>query len=236
MHTAQGTVLQSLRAVQTFLDDHADRLAGVVASGARKDLDDLVAQLDVQIGEQSAGSISVKGATQKHRTLRTILMRDHMTPIARIAVASLPNTPEVQPLKMPRGQPSAQRLAAAAHGMAKAATPFADVFVHAGMPADFAAQLTTAADAMMHSVNDRTTIRGKRGGATKGLKSSLSQGRKVVHVIDAFVRTALQDDAGLLAHWNIVKRVKKAPTSVTTPAAAPLPAATPNTATAAAAA
>jgi hypothetical protein len=65
---------------------------------------------------------------------------------------------------MPRGRPTTERLAAAANGMAKAAVPFSPVFVSAGLPQDFVAQLNTATDAMLVALNDRTQNRGRRGG------------------------------------------------------------------------
>ena len=36
MHTAQGNMLQSLRAVHAFLDENAAKLTGVVNTGARQ--------------------------------------------------------------------------------------------------------------------------------------------------------------------------------------------------------
>jgi hypothetical protein len=93
--------------------------------------------------------------------------------------------------------------------MAKAATPFAGVFVAAGVPADFVTRLDAAADALLVSLSDRAQSRGKRSGATKGLKSQLASGRKIVHILDAFVKSALKDEPALLANWNAVKRVRK---------------------------
>jgi hypothetical protein len=132
-----------------------------------------------------------------------------MAPISRIARSDLPQTPEIEPLKMPRGRPTIEKLSAAAFGMAKAATPFASVFIAAGLPADFVARLDAAADALVVSLSDRAQSQGKRSGATKGLKSQLVSGRKIVHILDAFVKSALKDDPALLANWNAVKRVRK---------------------------
>ena len=150
------------------------------------------------------------GATRKHQTLRRALMRDHMLPIARIAAADLPDTPEVQPLKMPAGRPSAQRLAAAAYGMAESAAKYPDVFTRATLPPDFPAQLTAAADAMIASIGDRTKSRLVHRGATMGLTTILGIGRKIVDVLDALVKSRLHDQPGLLAAWESAKRVKQA--------------------------
>jgi hypothetical protein len=161
------------------------------------------------VSDQTGSALASQGVTLKQHTLRRALLRDHMAPISRIARSDLPQTPEIEPLKMPRGRPTIERLSAAAFGMAKAATPFAGVFIAAGLPADFVARLDAAADALVVFLSDRAQSRGKRSGATKGLKSQLASGRKIVRILDAFVKSALKDDPALLANWNAVKRVRK---------------------------
>ena len=84
-----------------------------------------------------------------------------MAPIARIAKVRLPDTPELAALRMPRGRPTILGLAAHAEGMAAAAAPFTDVFVAAGLPADFIVQLHTAVDAMLEPVNVRKQTRSR---------------------------------------------------------------------------
>src|SRR5258707_8692085 len=112
MQTMQGRALESLRAVQAFLDAHADKLAAVVNSGQRKKLDAIVAEVDGHERAQGGNNLAAQTATQSHRSLREVLLREHMTPIATIAAAELPDAPEVQPLRLPRGKPSIERLRA----------------------------------------------------------------------------------------------------------------------------
>jgi hypothetical protein len=209
MQTTQGSVLQSLRAVKAFLDTNAEKLAGVVTTGARKRLDQAIDELSGHTSDQTGSFLASQGATQKQRSLRRALLRDHMAPIARIAKADLPFTPEIEPLRMPAGRPTAERLATLAYGMAQAARPHAAVFVDAGLQPDFVLQLTGAADAMLNAIDDRVANRGKRTGATKGIKYKLIAARKIVHILDSFVRTALKDDPPLLGTWNTVKRVSQ---------------------------
>jgi hypothetical protein len=237
MQTAQGNMLQSLRTVQAFLEENADTLAGVVKTGARQKLQDAIGELSTHASEQTGSTLAAQGATQKQRALRLALVRDHMAPISRIARADLPYTPEIEPLRLPKGRPSTEKLAAAAYGMAKAATPFSEVFVAAGLHTDFIAQLEGAADAMIVSLSERSQSRGKRSGATTGLKAKLRAGRNIVQVLDAFVKSALKDDPALLANWKTVKRVLKvtgrAAAAPAIPAPKPAPARTPATASAA---
>lgn len=211
MQTKQGNMLQSLRNVEVFLDQNATQLAGVVESDVRQRLTDAITSLQAHVSAQSEGSLGSRGATQKHRSLRRALVRDHMIPIARIAAADLPDTPELRPLRMPDAGVSVQRLAAAAYGMAETAQKYADVFTRATLPADFAKQLTAAADAMISSIGDRTRNRLVHRGATAGLKNSLAAARKIVGVLDALVRVRLQDQPSLIAAWESAKRVTQLP-------------------------
>jgi hypothetical protein len=221
MQTDQGNTLQSLRAVHAFLDQNAAKLTGVVNTGARQSLDDTIAQLSIHVTDQTGNNLAAQGATQKKASLRAALLRDHMAPIARIAAAKLPTSPAIE-LKMPRRGPATETLAALAYGMAQAAAPFSAEFVAAGLPEDFIPQLNAAADAMLEAVNERTQNRGKRGGATTGLKEKLSKGRKIVHVLDAFVKSALQDDPPLLANWDMVKRVQRRTGRAASPSPSPV--------------
>jgi hypothetical protein len=229
MQTTQGSVLESLRSVQTFLTDNADKLGDVAKTGARQKLDEAIVELTTHAEEQQGRHLAAQGNTQEQRSLQVILRRDHMAPIARIARAELPPTPAVEPLKMPRGRPTVARLAALADGMANAAAPFADTFISAGLPQDFIAQLRAATGAMLSAVDERNQNRGKRGGATTGLKQKLGRARRIVHVLDAFIQTQLKDDPALLSSWNIVKRVRRPSNRPATQATSPTssPATTP---------
>jgi hypothetical protein len=209
MRTTQGHTLRSLRAVQTFLIDHAERMPAVANAGARKKLDDVITELHAYAATQAGSDLTGRGAIGKRVTLRRTLVRGHMAPIARIARAALPQSPELEVFRVPRGKPTPERLAAAASGMAKAAEPHAAVFIEYGLPADFVARLTVAAEAMLDAVDNTKRHRGDRVGATKGIAIALSTGRKLVHILDAFVQHAIGDDLTLLTSWRSVSRVQR---------------------------
>ena len=223
MQTRQGSMLQSLRNVESFLDKHADVLGTVVQSGTRQQLSDAIAALATHVSGQAGSNLASRGATQKHYALREVLIHRHMAPVARIAAANLPHTPELMPLRMPPRNAPAEKLAAAAYGMAKAAAPFTDVFTTAGLPADFIQQLTAAANAMTSAVDERALERNTQRGATTGLRAKLAAGRKIVYVLDAFVMNALADDPALLSSWNGAKRVRIIPPTPVAPSTTPAP-------------
>ena len=209
MQTYQGNLLESLRNVKTFLDLHADRLAGVIRTGTRTTLLEAIVDLEGFSNQQAAGAGASKNATSVQRALRRSLIHDHMSVVSRIGRAKLPSTPELANLTMPRGTPSATKLAEAAFEMANSAEANTQVFVDAGLPPDFVAQLKGAASAMIGARQQRAMSRVSRAAATKGLKSKLSAGRKIVLVLDAMVSTALRSEPALLAGWKQAKRVSK---------------------------
>ena len=63
MQTVQGNVLQSLRSVQTFLDENAEKLGEVVKTGARQRLDETIAETTRYVAEQSGNSTGAQNAT-----------------------------------------------------------------------------------------------------------------------------------------------------------------------------
>jgi hypothetical protein len=228
MQGMQGNVARSLRSVKEFLIENADQLGDIVTSSASTKLDEVIATLETHVAEQAGSHLAFQGSTLKRQALITVLVRDHMAPVARIAQADLPRIPEIDVFRTPRRNLSVERLAAAAYGMAREATPFADHFVKAGLHPDFINRLTAAADAVVHAADDGAQSKGRRTGATKGVRTALQTGRKLVQVLDALISSALASDPALLANWKQVKRVRQ-PTSRPTSTPAPSPIATPGT-------
>lgn len=207
MKTTQAHSLETLRAVQRFLDDHDAALPGVSLTGARRKLDEIVSTLDAHAATQVGAGIAAQMSTRVQTKLEIVLRRDHMTPIARIARAELPSIPDLSALRMPRGRSTLDKLAAHAYAMAEVAERHHDVFVAAGLPSDFAARLRGAAEEMLGARTTRTQRRGDSAAATAGLRLSLRAGRRIVGVLDAFVQMAVADDPSLRSSWLAVKRV-----------------------------
>ena len=209
MQQHQGNMVSSLRDIEEFLDGNAVKLAGVVQSSLKANLRDAIVELDGHAADQSGNTTEAQSSTARHRAERTALTRDLMAPIARIARVQLPGVVGIETLRMPKTRINAEQLAAAARGMAIAAAPYAATFIAAGVPADFATQLNSISDAMLGFRITRAQSIGRVSGATERLRDRLTEARRVVHAIDALVKTTLKDDPTLLASWNQVKRVRK---------------------------
>ena len=202
MKQSQARLAQSLRAVQGFIANHADRLPGVARSGARRKLDELVQTFSDDADSQAASDLAAQMATREHHALRTALLRDHMQPIVKIAALEASALPALSVLRMPPRWASPERLHAYALGMADSAAQSAHVFTAAGLPANFAEQLTDAADATLAAVGARTSRRQARARATAGVRVTISAARRAVGALDALVTSALHTDAALLVAWK----------------------------------
>ena len=220
METRQNNTLFALTNAEKFIARNADKLPAVATTGMRTKLSNLIVELQHNAVGQGVSSLHAQSITQKHRQLRNVLVRKHMNPIAAVAAAELPHTPELAPLRKPGARFSAANLALAAAAMAQTAASFSDVFIAAGRPADFVARLRSATEAMTEARHDRSLVLGNRIGATSALASSLSAARKVLRAVDSFVRESLDGDPQLLRDWNAVKRVKRLAVFAT-PAAEP---------------
>ncbi|MDB4899741.1 MAG: hypothetical protein JWN53_1549 [Gemmatimonadetes bacterium] len=211
MQAKQNNKLETLHHIQAFLVENTARLPRLAGAGILRSFDEAVTEISTLAQTQAGGGVAAQGTTRQHRTLRDALVRDHMAPVATIAAVALPSTPELAPLRLPRSRMSAANLALAAHAMADTAEQHQAVFVAAGLPADFGPQLGAAADAMMESLRHRSQTVSVRRGATTSMNARFLAARKVVSVIDRFVRSDLKDQPVLLASWRSVTQVRRTP-------------------------
>jgi hypothetical protein len=244
MHVLQEFILEALRRVQRFLEDNTPLLDAVNQSEARKRLDETVTQMGSHAVDQVAGRRSAVGETAKQRAMRLALRNNYMEPIAVIAGQKLREQPEFTVLRLPPWNVKGARLTAAATDMANAAEKYTDLFVQAGLPTDFVAQLRAATVRLDESIDVRGQGRGQQVGATSGLKAVASQARALIRVLDAVVRPKLGTNDALLREWDFAIHITRPRTVASaTPAgttssststsagSTPTPAATPKPAT-----
>jgi hypothetical protein len=224
-------MLTALESTRRFLDDNQAALVGVVSPATRQKLDDTIGELASTATAQDQFTRDLKGSFAVQAACRTALIRDHMAPIAKIATLELSHVPELVKLSLPRKRVTIQQLGALADGMAEAARPYAQIFVDAGRRTDFIDRLKQAADQMRAAAYDGAQGRVRIKGTTTGLTQKLSRARKVVHMLDAFVKEAVSSDKSILDSWNIAKRVRLSTSSAhtTTPGASTPAATTPAT-------
>ena len=198
---------EALRRAQQFLDAHADVFGAVNASDARKQLDAALAKLDSAVDLQLARDREARG--EKHHT--EVLERDlrdrHMMPVVKFALGKLAGTPNIKALTPSASQLKGARLADAARAMAVAATSHAALFKAAAFPADFAQQLTAAADAVQGSIDARRRKVADRRNATSAVEAALKDGRAAALQLEGAVGRLVPRHTPLHDEWLAVKRV-----------------------------
>ncbi len=215
LQTSQGTTLEKLRAILIFFHKYDDRLGVVLNSGSRRQLDQIVGELDDLLLRQSTSATVVSGA-EKARELRQDLIVRHMRPIVQIASVDLPRTPEFAKLSVPRGNPTPEKLVKAAEQLRELATPYAQTFIDAGLPASFLADLDTAAKAFMEFSAQRKSSVGVGVAATGGIRATISRANRVIKALDSLVLRELDPrspaDNLISIEWKSVKRLRRTAT------------------------
>lgn len=209
MQTRQGNAFETLRGAEHFLSEHARELPEVVGTGAHRRLTALIDELSTHVADQAANLLQARMATQTLAIRRWTLRQQHIGCIVAIARLELARTPEGAAFRMPPASLPVEKLAAVAHGIARAARGHATLFISAGLAADFADELDRAADDLVAAKLQRLHSRGVVRGATTGISRSLADGRRIVAVLDAFVRSAARGDAALLSGWSSVAHVPR---------------------------
>ena len=226
MQTSQGITLETLRAIVLYIDKHAERLSLVVKSGSRRQLDQLVAELDGLALRQSTNATILSGA-EKAKELRQDLVEKHMRPIVQIASVDLPRTPELARLKVPKGNPTPEKLVKAADQFREIAAPHAKTFIEAGLPENFLQELDAAAKAFMEFTARRKSSVGAGVAATTGIKDTISRASRVIKALDSLVLKQLDrrspDDQLLRTEWRSVKKVRKTASRSATAEPLPIP-------------
>jgi len=135
-----------------------------------------------------------------------------MSQITAIAAAQHHAIPELDAVRMPATRATPLRLVADATAMAQVAAQHREVFIAAGLSADFVEQLEAAADAVAQIITDRGTTRAQRTGATAALGTAASRGRRVLEVLSAMIQPQLANDPALLAEWKTARHILRPPT------------------------
>ena len=209
MRTVQGRRLLKLRAVQRFLDTHADQLPRLRENPARTRFDVLVDDVERYCIEQEAMRIGRLSQTRRCQSLRRDLLRLHVAPIVAMAHSVLVPSVCAALVDMPRGNPPVPILLAAASGLGKSVETHERAFIEAGLPDDFLARLHDAIAELWDAYAHRNSLSGTRVGATVGIASTLRDAQSVLRVLGTLVRAEAGTGVPLLTAWHTVAEPRR---------------------------
>ena len=220
MNGKQQKLVQRFVQVESFLDANQALIDPASVAPQRVVLANAIAQVATYAQQQQSRGVET---VQAHTvaSLRDSLRDSFMRPIATIALAKLPITPNLRSaFTLPPAKTNALTLVTMAQTMGQAAVPYAQVFIQNGLKPTFLDDLSKAVGALHDAVTAADGSKVTSKGATSGIKEQLVAGKGAIRLIDAIVRPDLASNKTLLSQWNTVKRTAGAP-KLSTPA--PLP-------------
>jgi hypothetical protein len=214
MLSQQNEAIAMYQRVQDFLRENPPAGASAGYAVQKKVLDDVIARLTDHSTDQVAGRRLSRAETQRQKALRRKLREEHLSPLAQIARATLPDVDGIgQALRLPDDNLATLKYVAEAKGMRSAATPYAAAFIEAGRPENFLEQLDAAIEELRQSVLGKARTKGQHIGAKQGLGNEIKRGRQAVDNIDTVVRAAFRGKMDVLAKWHAAKRLRLQPRS-----------------------
>jgi hypothetical protein len=211
MQYKDQSVLSSLVRVVQFLDAHPTELGPVTQSASRENLDRVIANLRSHGVTQAESATLAHGETEKLRVGRERLRRNYVVPIAMIAQARLPRTPEFAHLRAPHPSLRGPSFITTVRAMAIAAERQAGLFTAEGLPPDFAAQMRSAADELERGAAARDQGYSNMLKASRSVDEDIREAKTAVKVVDSLVKGALVKHPELAAVWAQAKKVRPKP-------------------------
>jgi hypothetical protein len=208
MNRNQKGTLERLRNVQGFLERRHITMDGAAIAPAKQQLDELLAALAAQAVNQGGAEAQARTQTAETRRLRRQLLVRHVRRVVRAAdIIKLTEAEETFPtFVMPAKRLDDERLASSAAVMADLAEPHAEQFVARGFSADFVSRMRAAATALVDSRKQRGEYISRRSGATQGVHDSDVRARRIIKLLDAFVKPEVETHAVLAAEWKAAVR------------------------------
>lgn len=211
MQAREKQQVEAYERVQDFLKDNPAP-AGISYGQPKQLLDEVVARLTDHRSNQVGGGRMGKAERKREKALTRSLRELHLSPISKIAKASLAQSPGIEKaLKMPDPQLSTTKLIAEAKAMRNAVAQYSPTFLAAGRPENFLEQLDAAIEELRGAVLGKARSVGTKAGAKKGISQQIKRGRSAVQMLDAIVMTAFASDQDTLAKWRIAKRIRALP-------------------------
>jgi hypothetical protein len=200
-------VLDAFKRVQTFLAALPSTVADVTLTPLREEFAAIVNRLTSQGVVQESAEILRRNGTRNKKVPTRALRQRHMKRVADLATIHLIGIPSTK-LQLPSPLATSAAMVRAACAMADTIEPYAEVLVkRAGLPADFVAQLRTAAQKVEETISGRSTNKGRKVNATRGVRLQLARGREVVKAIDTILTPELEQEPNQLREWRVTKRV-----------------------------
>lgn len=209
MDNKKQRYLLSFRRVQGWSTANGDVLNAAPAAVAAfvGKLGEVVVRIEYGATQQDVQHrLSSRSSTDATQRRADVL--EAMRPITQVARALHGTVFGISAISsMPGSNADNDNLVKAALSMAENAAIYKSTLIEHGLQPNCIETLQTAAEALKASVDARGLARSAAVGATNGIRADISQGIKLVSLIDAGLRPLLRNNASKLASWRNAKRV-----------------------------
>ena len=192
--------------VRDFLRAH--RTAGVPEQAALARLEELVQRAEALVGQQRAGVVAARSATehraQVRRALQGKLLR-YLTAVGRVAARE--NAELGAQFRLPRTRGANLAFLGVARGMLEKATAQKALLMGRGMSEQLLEDLTAAITEFEQTLEATRAGRRDHVGASTDLGAVLSEISEQVRLLDGLVRYRFGDNEELMGAWTSARSV-----------------------------
>jgi hypothetical protein len=198
--------------VRDFLRAH--RTEGVPEQAALARLEELVQRAEALMGQQRAGVVAARAATEHRAKVRGALQSKllrYLTAVGRVAARE--DSELGAQFRLPRTRGANLAFLAVAHGMLEKATAQKDLLVGRGMSEKLLDDLAAAITEFEQTLEATRAGRRDHVGASADLKAVFSEISEQVRLLDGLVRYRFGDNGELMGAWASARSVFGPPRS-----------------------
>ena len=205
MQGDQASLLKTLLRVLQFLDDYAEPLVGVVTPRLRANVVSACDRMrELESVQDARATVGPLDTGERRRLYEAVINEVRVVrSAAALAGLEIPGLAAFAAKSPPR---AGARLATRARSIATAAEAHEAALLAAGAPATFIGDLRAAADSLDAAIDAAGRARTQGAAATAGLRAAARDGRTVIAILDALVRSAISDRS-VLAAWETASHV-----------------------------
>lgn len=185
----------------------AHKTDGVAEGAALTRLEELIQRAEVLAGQQRAGIVATRAATEMRAEVRRALRSKLLLYLSAVGgVAASENTELAAQFRLPRVGPN-QAFVTMARGMLEKATAHKELLVKRGMSETLLTDITAAIEEFEQTLEATRAGRREHVGASADLRAVMAEVSEQVKVLDGIVRYRFGDNAELMGAWASVHSV-----------------------------
>jgi hypothetical protein len=207
MRRRERAHLRRFRHVEAFVADLGAPFVGRRLDRVLGELRRVIARIEASAAAHDGVIRQSLRKTRQQASLLNDLREDHMLRVSQVAVAGKDAPVGLgRALKCPHKRTALSNVLVAAHGMANAAAEHVAWFASVGLKDDFVVRYRAAISDVERRVEERDVLGRRKIEASAAITLELQNGKRVVRILDAVLRSELRKTPELFQAWQKIKR------------------------------